>query len=186
MVVQICFHPYPLSQPPYIPRCSSSFTFRVGASFPLVARMYLTVVLYRPHSPVDIASSRFFPMSFHTFSTMLSNLIPAYLFVTFSHTALLTLADNLFLGMLRKLYCHSSFLMSLFVVSGFNPNATLNAVLPVVFEHPSVSFAAGPCAAFSSFIIFTFPHHTFAYSRFWHNRIRQNRSLDPSIEVRIS
>ena len=50
-------------------------------------------------SRTDMVSSRFPPLYHHTFSSTLSHLIPARLFVTFSHTALSTImVGNLFFG----------------------------------------------------------------------------------------
>ena len=62
--------------------------------------LYSASALYFPNFQADITSSRFPPMytSFHTFSTTLSHHIPACPFVTFSLTALSTMAGNLFFG----------------------------------------------------------------------------------------
>ena len=66
-----------------------SILFR-SASLSLLCILSSTSPLQFPNFPADIAPSWFPPISFRTFSTTLSHLIPARPFVTFSHTALST------------------------------------------------------------------------------------------------
>ena len=55
---------------------------------------------------------------YSTFSTTLSHVVPARLFVSFSHTALSTMACNLAFDMFLDLYCHFIILMPIFVQVG--------------------------------------------------------------------
>ena len=73
--------------PPYISKCSSSFTLCLSASLSLVSIFSFASVLHFYFS-VDSISSWFSPISVHIFPTTLSHLIPARPFVTFSYTTL--------------------------------------------------------------------------------------------------
>ena len=109
----------------------------------------------------DISS--WFPLiSFHTFSTTLSQIVPAHPLVTFSHTctARSAMVGNLFFGMLRILYCQFNFLTSLVVFSGYIPSYAHNTALLVVVDHASIFLAAVICTVSSCFTNFVFPSHT--------------------------
>ena len=59
------------------------------------------------------------------------------------------------------------FLTSLFVLSGYMPSSTLNTVLLVALEHPSIFLAALICTVSSCFTNFAFPFYTSpAYTNF--------------------
>ena len=104
-------------------------------------------------------------ISFHTLSatlsTTLSHLIPAHTFVTL----VLAMIGNFFIGMFHILDCHSRCLTSLPVLSGWIPTSVLDAVLPVVLEHPRTFWVAAICTASSCFTNFALPsHYSPAYS----------------------
>ena len=91
--VQIRFHSYEVFL--FLTRClslefSSTFTLFLIASLSLVYTgiIYCASVLYPPNLSMDGFSYRFPPISFGTFSTTLSHLIPARPLVTLSRTAL--------------------------------------------------------------------------------------------------
>ena len=77
-------------------KCFSDFTLFLSASLFLLAMLSSYCALY---FPADIISSWFPPTSFHTLSRTLSHLTPARPSVSFSHTAISTMAGNPFLGM---------------------------------------------------------------------------------------
>ena len=86
---------------------------------------------------IDIISSWFPPLSFHTFSTRF-HLIPACPFVIFSHTALW---QTLFFSMFRALYCHFNFLTSrTYLFQVVYSLSALPSVVLVGLEHPSNFF----------------------------------------------
>ena len=157
--MQIRFYSNIFLQPPYISKCFS-FTLFVCACLSLSSILYFTSVSYPPNFSLDSTSSWSSPISFHIFSTTLSHHIPGRPFAIFSHTALSTMAGNIFSGIFFTLYYHCSFPASLFVLSGYNPSSALDTVIPVVLEHPSIFLAAVVCTVSNCFTNFTFPFHT--------------------------
>ena len=73
----------------YCSKCFSDPTLFLSANLSLLSILSSTSALYLSNFSADITSSSRFPsISFHVFSYLLSHLIPARPFVTFSHTAL--------------------------------------------------------------------------------------------------
>ena len=101
---------------PSTPRmCFSSFTLFLSAILSFSSILFFTLVLYPPNFSIDSVFSWSPPNSVHILSTTLSHLIPARPFVVFSHTAISTMAGNLFSGTFLTFYCQFNFLTSLFV-----------------------------------------------------------------------
>ena len=76
----------------------------LSASLSLLSIFCSASALYFPMFPTDTTSSWLPPISFHTSLSTLYHLAPARPFVTSSHTALSTMAGNLFFGKFRTLY----------------------------------------------------------------------------------
>ena len=90
-------------------------------------------------------------VSFLNLSTTLFHLFPARPLVTFSHTALSTMAGSLVFGLFLTIYCHLT-LSRLYVSSGHIPNSALNTILLVVLEHLGIFLAAVVCTVASCFL----------------------------------
>ena len=132
------------------------------------------------------------PKSFHIFSSSLSHLIPARLFVIFSHTASSTMARiNLFSGTFFTLHCHFNFLAFPFGLIGYIPSSAPSApVLHIVLEHTnnSIFLAAVICTAAVSgcFTNFAFPSHTSpAYSSFGAIPFTKRKSSNTTIKIKV-
>lgn len=82
--------------------------------------------------------------------------------------ALSIIAGHISLGAFPALHGHFSYLVYLFVSSGYILNSVLNAVIIIAFEHPSISSPALVCTAYSSFSAITFvkTHILILISRF--------------------
>ena len=72
----------------------SDLAFFLSVSLSLISILVSALVLYLPNVSADITSSWFPPISFYSFSTTLSRLIPGRPFVPFSLVALSTMAGK--------------------------------------------------------------------------------------------
>ena len=134
-------------------KCSSSFTlFLRVRSLSLVSVLSFPSVLYSPNFSMNSISSWFPPISFHTFSTTLSHLIPALALLSRWSIQPYLLSLATFFAACCLLYVAiSTFSRLLLVSSGYIPSPALNTVLPVVLEHPNTFLAAANVYCFQLF-----------------------------------
>ena len=102
------FIPIASLNPPYYSERFSDFTLFLSASLSLRFMFSSSSTLHLPKFSADSISCWFAPISFHTFSTTLSHLIPARPFVTFSHTAPSAMAGSPLLFILQFQLSHVS------------------------------------------------------------------------------
>lgn len=180
----LCFHPYPLSHPPYTFRCFPPSSLRPSVSYSLLlaclCRRSCTPSLHR----WTVVRVWFPPISFGTLSTCLFHLIPAYPFFILFRIAL-SGWQSFYLHVLSAVFPFQ-FSSRLLVPRGCFPNSLSMLCCPS-FASMQVFFVAAAICPVSIFCTSsTFPSHASAYIQLSYNHVRRDTNLDPSIETQIA